>query len=73
MIEEIGTVALHALSRIDRIVVTKAGDALPVTNWYDEDGDECEPGDAVAAVAGPQQDGSWISFDLEGFTGKLDS
>lgn len=38
------------------------GTRLPIT-LYDEDGDECEPGDAVFAVAGSDETG-WLQFDL---------
>ena len=35
-----------------RIAVMEDGQELPVTNAFDEDGDECDPEDAVACVAG---------------------
>lgn len=39
------------------------GTVLPVTNWFDERGDDCGPEDAVWCVAG--RDGfGWLSIDL---------
>ena len=35
----------------------------------DEDGDDCDPEDAVACVAGPDRDGMWVSIDLKQFEG----
>ena len=35
---------------------------LPITNWYDLDGDACEPCDAVACTAG--HEGIWLSVSI---------
>ena len=47
-----------------RVAITEDGQELPVTNLFDSDGDECEPDEAVACVAGPDKDGLWLSIDL---------
>lgn len=40
------------------------GQVLPITNFFDDDGDECGADDAVVCVAGPDADGYWLSVDL---------
>lgn len=45
-------------------VLLNNGDTLPITNMFDADGDECEPGDAVSVVAGADGLG-WWSVPLE--------
>ena len=52
-----------------RIAVMEDGQELPITNAFDEDGDDCNPEDAVACVAGPDRDGMWVSIDLKQFEG----
>ena len=57
----------HILTDRSHVVMTD-NQIVPVTNWLDEFGDECEPAEAVAAVAGPvKPDGMWFSFDIEAF------
>jgi hypothetical protein len=51
------------------IAVLEDGSLVPITNLFDAWGDECAPEDAVSAVAGPTQEGSWISLDLAEFEG----
>lgn len=53
-----------------RVLETEKGwfvlidDALyPVSNWYDEDGDECEPSHALYCVAGNDVFG-WMTIEL---------
>jgi len=63
---------IEIISRIGRFVITDDRQRLPITEWFDADGDECEPEAAVCAVAGPTNDGMWLSIDLRLFTyGKL--
>lgn len=40
---------------------------LWVTSWLDDDGDECDPDDAVACVAGDDEHG-WWAIDLTQFS-----
>lgn len=42
------------------------GETYPITNWFDEDGDECPREDAVVAVAG--KGGCWFSLVLADFS-----
>lgn len=48
------------------IYVAEDGAAFPITNWFDEDGDECPRSEAVACVAG--DGGCWFSLSLADFT-----
>ena len=49
------------------IAFTEDGQSLPVTHWLDSDGDDCDPDDAVAVVAGPDRDGLWLRIDMSAF------
>lgn len=40
---------------------------FPITHFFDADGDECNPEDAVFAVAGIE--GRWYALDLTEFSG----
>lgn len=41
------------------------GEIYPIVSWFDVDGDDCDPADAVAAVAGTE--GRWWAVDLREF------
>lgn len=46
-------------------VVTDDNEVLPITNMFDEFGDDCNADEAVAIVAG--RDGyGWLSIDVQG-------
>lgn len=47
-------------------VILDDGTELPVTNWFDDDGDECDPDDAITCIAGTDEDG-WLTIDLRQF------
>lgn len=47
----------------DEVVVMSDGSFVPITDFFDCDGDECGADDAVSCVAGPFDDG-WLSIDL---------
>ena len=49
--------------------IMEDGQELPITNAFDDDGDDCDAADAVACVAGPDRDGMWVSIDLKQFEG----
>ena len=51
------------------VAIMEDGQELPITNAYNEDGDECAPEDAVACVAGPDRGGMWVRIDLQQFEG----
>jgi hypothetical protein len=48
---EAGMSDVYAVNRRHAIAITDEGDRLPIVNWLDSDGDECEPQNAVACVA----------------------
>lgn len=56
-----------ALNITARLYLDSDGRAYPVTNWFDADGDECAPEEAVAAVAG--EGDRWFSFAISDFEG----
>lgn len=58
---------IEAINRLGAVAMLDNGEQLPVTNWFDLDGDECGPDEAVVAVAGPDRDGVWYAIDLECF------
>lgn len=58
---------VEAVSRAGAVAVLDNGERLPITNWFDLDGDECEPDDAISVVAGPDRNGFWYAIDLEQF------
>ena len=51
------------------VAIMEDGQELPITNAYDDGGDDCDAADAVACVAGPDRDGMWVSIDLTQFEG----
>ena len=53
------------------IAITEDGQELPITNAFDGYGEDCDLGDAVACVAGPDKDGLWLSIDLTQYEGVM--
>lgn len=50
---------------LDHAFVVTSDDAIvPVTNFFDYWGEECDPGDAECVVAGPY-DNQWLSFEID--------
>lgn len=45
------------------IVTIAGGRRMSVTTWLDDFGDDCQPEDAVACVAGSDESG-WVCIDL---------
>lgn len=45
-----------------RTAVMEDGQCLPITDVFDEDGDDCDLEDAVACVAGPDKNGMWVTI-----------
>ena len=52
---------IEAVTRDRGTAVLTDGSLAPITNWIDQDGDDCEPADAVVGVAGPTIYG-WFTF-----------
>lgn len=57
----------EALNLGRRLFIDSNGDTFPIVATFDEDGEECELGAAVAAVAGTE--GKWFAIDLRDFLG----
>ncbi len=47
-----------------KTVVMEDAQELPITNFFDSDGDDCDFDDAVTCVAGPDKDGLWVTIDF---------
>lgn len=56
---------VEAINRAQALYCDADGFVHPITNWYDADGDECGPDDAVFCMAGTE--GRWYSIDLTEF------
>jgi hypothetical protein len=56
---------LGAVNLGQRLFVDCDGLSYPVVSLFDSDGLDCEPWDAVAAVAGTE--GRWFALDLSEF------
>ena len=50
-------------------VLTDDEEVIHVTNWFNDEGDECDWENAVACVAGPDRNGQWLSIDLSAMEG----
>lgn len=48
----------------DGLAYTEDGQELPITNSFDDCGDDCDLEDAVVVVAGPDADGMFLTIDL---------
>lgn len=58
---------VEMVNRNHAVAVLHTGEEIAVTNWFDDDGDECSPHAAVMAVAGPDKLGRWYTIDLSVF------
>ena len=55
----------EAVNLAQRLFVDSDGNTHPVVAMFNLDGQECEPADAVSAVAGTE--GRWFCLDLQEF------
>ncbi len=60
-------VRIVAVNLGERQCLSERGDMIPLTNFFDSEGDECEPEEAVMAVAG--RNNTWFAVDLRDFGG----
>ena len=60
---------VDAVHRARGIAILSDGQEVPITNWIDIDGNECDYADAVACACGPDFDGKWYAVSLGSFTG----
>ena len=61
---------IDAIHRAKGIALLSDGQEVPITNWIDIDGNECDYADAVACACGPDFDGNWSAVTLAAFTGR---
>lgn len=59
-----------AVNRGRQVALLEDGTVIPITNWLDQDGEECPPSAAMVCIAGSEAMGFWV-IDLEHFTGKV--
>ena len=62
---------VDAVHRARGIAILSDGQEVPITNWIDIDGNECDYADAVACVCGPDFGGKWYAVALGSFTGAI--
>ncbi|WWT39623.1 hypothetical protein [Microcystis phage Mel-JY03] len=62
---------VDAVHRARGIAILSDGQEVPITNWIDIDGNECDYADAVACACGPDFDGNWYAVALGSFTGAI--
>lgn len=55
---------LHVNLSLGIVINIATGENLEITNLFDEDGDECQPEEAISAVAGPDRNGQWLAINL---------
>lgn len=63
------TVYLAAVNITSRLVILTDDRVFPITNFFDWQGDECEPDEATCAVAG--ESGLWFTFDPREWDGSV--
>lgn len=57
-------IEIACVSRSRLVAITECGQSLPITNFFDADGEECASDGAVVCVAGPDKDGMWLTIDF---------
>lgn len=58
---------IECINISDAFIHMSDGTTLPITEFIDENGDDCDPDDAVVVIAGNDNFG-WISVEiLEGY------
>lgn len=60
--------AVQAINVSAGLFMDSDGGVFPITNWFDEDGDECPRSEAVTCVAG--EGGCWFALNLADFIEK---
>lgn len=56
---------IACINLADRVAITEDGQNLPVTDMFDEYGDDCDAiEECVVCVAGPDSDGLWLTIDF---------
>lgn len=62
---------VDAVHRARGIAILSDGQEVPITNWIDMDGNECDYADAVAFCCGPDFNGKWYAVAPGSFTGAV--
>jgi hypothetical protein len=59
------TIIVDVINRRQAIAIKDDGARLPITHWFDNDGDECQPNEAVSCVA--EYGDRFVTIDLRDF------
>ena len=59
--------AMTAVNIVQALFLDDEGHVLPITDWFDEDGDDCASDEAVVCIAGTE--GRWFAIDLREYEG----
>jgi len=62
---------IEAINRSTRLALLDTGETIPITDWFEMDGYNCDPSEAVVCVAGPCSNGKWYSIDLRQYEGTI--
>ena len=46
-------------------VMLEGGQSIPIEQWFNADGEDCGPDEAVSCVAGPDSENNWLAIDLD--------
>lgn len=53
-----------AINLASATAILDNGDTIPIVAWFDADGEDCEPGEAIVCVAGPCSNGKWYTIEI---------
>jgi len=62
-----GSLDVVSLNRGQKLAILSNDACVPITNYFDEEGDECDEEDACTCVCGDDSNG-WFAVDLSVFT-----
>jgi hypothetical protein len=60
---------VEAINRSEKIALLSTDETIPIPDWYEMGGYNCDPSEAVTCVAGPCSNGKWYSIDLRQYEG----
>ena len=60
-------VDVAAINRKHGLAIMDDGALVPVAVWFDRNGEECGPDEAIVAVVGPDAEGWWHPISLAVF------
>lgn len=67
MADDLIELEVQLVHRARGIAILSDGQEIPITNWIDMDGNECDYADACACACGPDFDGKYYAVALGSF------